>query len=171
MKQEFINYSKLFNKIKNTKELNAEEKLILSEIISVTLDGKPYQFTNPQIANWLGLSEHTVAKRLKNLRKKGIITSNAKNVPPKNGQGRFYKQRTITILELEKWVDKKGNNQSDTKIKIPPFFLELTPQQQESIKSIVATGLEQAGEVVSQEAIFEFIGVLGKDEVIKILKS
>lgn len=123
MKADYTNFSRLFNKVKSCKEMDPSEKLILTEIISHALDNKRYNYTNPQIANWLGLSQGNVKTKLSKLRKKGFIHSECKNIQPPNG-GKYFKQRTLTVVDIRRWIDYKAGRVHDLDENKQKLFFE-----------------------------------------------
>ena len=54
---ELSNHTRLFKNVKACKELNWQEKAILSEIISYQLDGKPFKLKDITLAIELGMDK------------------------------------------------------------------------------------------------------------------
>ncbi|MFN9938178.1 MAG: MarR family transcriptional regulator, partial [bacterium] len=78
---ELSKHTRLFKNVKACKDLNWQEKAILSEIISYQLDEKPFKLKDITIAIELGMDKGTVSKFINRLYKKGLIDKTTVSYP------------------------------------------------------------------------------------------
>ena len=107
---ELNNHTRLFKNVKACKELNWQEKAILSEIISYQLDGKPFKLKDITLAIELGLDKGTVSKFVNRLNKKGLLNKTTVSFPSHEG-GKPKRLRTITVINIEQWTERGKTHQ------------------------------------------------------------
>ncbi len=101
---ELNKFTRLFKNVKNCKNLNWQEKAILSEIISYQLDGKPFKVKDLTLAYELAMDKGSVSKFIRQLSLKKVITKNTVTYLSHSG-GKPKRLRTIIVNEIEKWTD------------------------------------------------------------------
>lgn len=102
---ELNKHTRLFKNVKMCKDLNWQEKAILSEIISYQLDEKPFKLKDITIAIELGMDKGTVSKFINRLYKKGLINKTTVSYPSHEG-GKPKRLRTVSVINIEQWTEK-----------------------------------------------------------------
>ncbi len=102
---ELSKHTRLFKNVKACKDLNWQEKAILSEIISYQLDEKPFKLKDITIAIELGMDKGTVSKFINRLYKKGLIDKTTVSYPSHEG-GKPKRLRTVSVINIEQWTEK-----------------------------------------------------------------
>ena len=103
---ELNNFTRLFKNVKNCKELNWQEKALLSEIISYQLDDKSFKQKDKTLSIELGMDKGSISKYINQLYRRGVIDKTTISFASHSG-GKPKRQRTITVIEMDKWT--KGN--------------------------------------------------------------
>lgn len=101
---ELNKFTRLFKNVKNCKNLNWQEKAILSEIISYQLEQRPFKLKDLTIADKLALDKGSVSKFIRQLAHKDVINKETITYVSDSG-GKPKRLRTITVIEIEKWTD------------------------------------------------------------------
>ncbi len=123
---ELNKFTRLFKNIKRCKELNWQEKAILSEIISYQLDGKPFKIKDKTLAIELAMDEGSVNKFINRLSKKGILDKVTVSFASLSG-GKPKRLRTITVNEINQWT--QGDNAPTLKPIEKPLTQNETPKE------------------------------------------
>lgn len=108
---ELNNFTRLFKRVKSNKDLSAQEKLILSEIISYQLHGQPFKLKDATLSIELGMGSGAISKYVNRLYKRGIIDKSTVPFFSPTG-GKPKRLRTIKVKNIEQWTSLK----TDTKI-------------------------------------------------------
>ena len=102
---ELQDFTRLFKNVKKNKELNWQEKAILSEIISYQLDGKLFKVKDLTLAIELGMDKGTISKLINRLFKKGLLDKTTVTFPSLEG-GKPKRLRTVSVNNIDQWTEK-----------------------------------------------------------------
>lgn len=102
---ELSKHTRLFNNVKACKDLNWQEKAILTEIISYQLNGDVFDVKDITLAYRLGMDKGTVSKFINRLHKKGLINKITSSYQNQSGD-KPKRLRTITVNNIEQWTEK-----------------------------------------------------------------
>ena len=125
---EFKDFTRLFKNVIKCKELNWQEKAILTEIISYQLNGDSFKVKDITLAIELGMDKGTISKFVNRLHKKGLLNKTTVSFASLSG-GKPKRLRTITVIDIELWTEKG---------KTPPTIkaIEAKPKKATSVEIV-----------------------------------
>jgi hypothetical protein len=100
---ELNNFTRFFKNVKQCKELNWQEKALLSEMISYQLEGMPFKVKDKTLAVEVAMDKGSVSKFVNQLHKREVIDKTVESFASPSG-GKPKRLRTITVRDIDMWT-------------------------------------------------------------------